>query len=459
MFKHLKTYPTTYANDLAAFVPEVWAQEALMVLLENMVIANLVYRDFSPMVAAFGDTVNTRYPADFTMTRKTDTDDVTKQDATATNVAVKLNQHNHVSFIIHDGEESKGFQTLREIYLVPAVQAMARGMDQFLLGQVYQFMDNSAGYLGTAAAKSSVLLTREVMNVNKVPLGGRNFVITPGSETDLLATAEFLDANTRGDDGTAMREAHIGRLLGFDFYMSQNTPSVADGNTTTAFAVDLIAGYAIGSTDLVVDGSSSDITAGSWCTIAGDMTPQKITAVTSSPTTGITISPGLKRAVLNNAVITVYSPGAINCGDDYASGWAKSLVVDGFTVAPKTGQLVSFDAAGTKDNYATINTPTTVSMDLDRPLEAKEENGDVVGIGPAGDYNFAFHRNSIALVSRPLAPPAAGTGALSYVANYQGIGLRVTITYDGTAQGHLVTVDMLAGVKVLDEDLGCILYA
>jgi hypothetical protein len=78
---------------------------------------------------------------------------------------------------------------------------------------------------------------------------------------------------------------------------------------------------------------------------------------------------------------------------------------------------------------------------------------------PAGDYNFAFHRNALALVTRPLAAPAAGTGALSFVASYNGLSMRVTITYDGTKQGHLVTCDLLCGIKTLDRRLGCVLLA
>ena len=54
-----------YANDNDAFVPEKWAMEGLMQLEENMVIANMVHRDFENEVARFGDTVNTRKPGEF----------------------------------------------------------------------------------------------------------------------------------------------------------------------------------------------------------------------------------------------------------------------------------------------------------------------------------------------------------------------------------------------------------
>lgn len=48
-----------HANDNDAFVPEIWAQEGLAILEENMVAANLVHRDFENEIARFGDVVNT----------------------------------------------------------------------------------------------------------------------------------------------------------------------------------------------------------------------------------------------------------------------------------------------------------------------------------------------------------------------------------------------------------------
>ena len=65
----------------------------------------------------------------------------------------------------------------------------------------------------------------------------------------------------------------------------------------------------------------------------------------------------------------------------------------------------------------------------------------------------------MALVTRPLAAPAAGTGALSSVASYNGLSIRVVMTYDGVKQGHLVTVDMLCGIKILNTDLGIALLS
>ena len=50
----------SYANDNDALIPELWARESIAVLEENMVMGQLVHRDFSMDVADYGDVVNTR---------------------------------------------------------------------------------------------------------------------------------------------------------------------------------------------------------------------------------------------------------------------------------------------------------------------------------------------------------------------------------------------------------------
>ena len=457
----LSVAETVFANSLDAFIPELWAQESLMILEANMIAANLVHRDFSPIIAMAGDVVNTRLPAEFTAVRKVDTDDVTVQDATATNVAVHLNQHLHTSFLIRDGEESKGFKLLRDEYLYPAMLSIAQMVDEIVLGEVYQFLGNCVGNLGTTPTKESVIAVREVMNRNQVPMQGRNLILTASTEADLLAVEQFVAADKIGDEGTALREGSLGRKFGLNLFMAQNTPSIASGNTAVTGAVNNAAGYVVGDTTITVDGLSAAITNGTYFTVAGDMTPQRVVSTVGGATpTSITFLPGLKNDVLDNAVVTLYTPGAINLVAGYANGYGKSLVIDGFTVAPKVGQLVAVGNTPASDAvFSALSTPTTTSLLLNRPLEAAAADDAVVAIGPPGNYNFAFHRNAVALVTRPLAAPAPGTGALSFVASYNGLSVRVTITYSGSQQGHLVTCDMLCGVKTLDSRLGAVLLA
>lgn len=461
--KFIQTFENAvYDNDFdtndRAYVPEVWAQESLMILEENMVMANLVHRDFEDEIQEFGDVVNTRRPGSFTAKRKGDNDDVTVQDATADKVQIPLNQYLHTSFKIRDGQMSKSFKDLVNEFLRPAIVSIAQGVDQIILAQMHQFQANSCGKLGTDPTRGTVIAANTVLNNNSVPLEGRNMVVTPNAEGALLDIGEFIKANEVGDDGTAMRNAWLGTKFGFDFFMSQNAPSIDSGSVTTESAtVDGAASK--GATSITYDGYSGTITAGSWVTFAGDATPQFVKASTSSI---LTIEPGLKRAVEDGAVITIYPTTTQNDadGDDYDANYYKSLTVTALTDTPQRGQIVtSGTTTGYNNIYGLIDASTKTSLTLDRPLGAEITNGATIGLGPAGEFCFGFHPNAIALISRPLAAPPADLGVRSAVVNFGGLSIRLTITYDGNGQGVLVTADLLMGVKVLDTDLGVLMYA
>tara|TARA_R110000765_G_scaffold8465_3_gene27283 strand:- start:11547 stop:12923 length:1377 start_codon:yes stop_codon:yes gene_type:complete len=450
----IEAWISVFDND--ALVPEFWANEALMVLESNMVASRLVDRQYEPTIAEYGDTVNAHRPGSFVAKRKTDDDNVTTQAANSTKVPVVLDQWLHVSFIIKDGELSKGFVNLLDYHLRPALIAHAEGLDQVVLSQGYRFLGNSVGKLEVDPGKGTVIAAREKMTNNKCPLSNRIMFISPDTEGSLLDIGEFTKANEAGDDGEAIREANLGRKLGFNFFTGQNTMSVAPGSTTVTGAIDNGAGYALGSTVLTVDGLAAAIANGSWCTIGGDMTPQQITATVGAGTpTQLTVTPGLATPVADDAVITVYTAGAIDEAANYAAGWVKPITVDGFTVAPKVGQLVSFGTDS--DRYGSVFESSTTEINVDRALKLQALNDKVVGLGPAGNYNFAMHPNAVSLVSRPLAQPVEGAGARSAVVEYGGVALRVVITYDGEAQGHRVTVDHLAGIEVMDQNLGCVM--
>ena len=455
MSKRSRAKRTFGANTVDPYYPELWAQEGLLQLENQMVMAGLVHRDFQPTIANFGDVVNAQRPSDFTAARKGVNDDITLQNAVGTNVPVALNHLVHTSFIIRDAERSMAFKDLIATFIVPAARSMAQYVDSVLCGYGYQFLANVQGKLGTALTKDGLVDVRSAANTAKWPMSDRRLVLTPYSEGDLLKEDEFTSANTVGDNGTALREAHLGRKLGFDIFMDQNASTVATGSTiVTGGEINLGAGYAVGSTSLVVDGLSAAVTAGSYITIEGDMTPHRIVSSVGGGTpTTIVITPGLTSAVVDNADLTIYTPGAVNYGPGYAAGYTGAIVINGFTVAPKVGQLIAFGTTAATDVYRVL-AATTISLTVDRPLDAAIAHTDTVSVGPAGKYNLAFHRNALALVCRPLAAPIAGTGARSAVVSNNNISMRWTLAYDATKQGHIGTFDLLMGVAVLDSGLG-----
>ncbi len=470
-----KPFVTHYANSLDAFVPEWWANESVAILVENQVAANLVHRDFEFLFANAGDIVNTRKPGEFTAKRKSVADDVTIQDATATNIAVALDQHVHTTFLIRDGEETKSFKSLVDEYLRPATISLSRFVDKMVLGQAYQFMNNSAGTLAGLTSSNAVQFisdTRNVMNKNNAHMNNRHIIWTPDAETLLIQNAVFHEAEKVGDDGTALREASIGRKLGFQHWMAQNTSEIsASGETLGTGDINNAAGYPVGTTVLTVNNFGADeMNAGNWISING--IPYLCVAINNDTPTALTLeAPGLREAVANGDDVIGYVDGnKVDLAAGYAIGFDKEIKIDdGSAAVPngtlQVGQMVTFGdgTAGTRTRYTIMEITvgaTEHDILLDRPLEVALSDNDEVNYGPeAGGFNFAFHRNAMTLVIRPLQLPQAGTGARAANASFNGGTMRVVITYDGTKQGHLVTLDFLAGIKVLDTDLGAVCFS
>lgn len=479
--KFLKTlsyvaFDNDFDTDERAWNPEIWAAETLAVLEENMVIGRLVHTDFSNEIASFGDTVNTRKPGSFTAKRKGTNDDVDVQNATAVKVPVVLNQHVHTSFMIRDGEESRSFRDLIDEYLRPAAKSLAEHIDRILLGQVFQYLDNMVEIDPndtTSDIKDCILDVREVQNIKKVPMDGRNLILTPASETEALKLDLFLSAERVGDEGTALREASLGKKLGYNTFMSQNTPGYAtDGGSTlgtTNAAGSTDGAHAAGSTVITLTTDSSAILAGMYITFTTVPGVYRVTA--GAAATEITIDRGLEALCPDDSFIRYYTVGAVDLAghsgvSTYPIGYSKEINIAASGVVPQLGQLVGFGDSDSDPvrtgEYCIIDVATGSGAGdyyilLDRPLEAALEDTDVVNYGPPFQYNFAFDRAALALVNRPLALPRPGTGASSGVSSYNDLSMRVVITYDGTAQGHLVTLDLLCGVKVLDEDRGAVM--
>ena len=458
-----------WANDNDALIPELWAREALRTLMSNMVMGSLVNRDFSEMVANFGDVVNTSRPADFSGKRKTDADNVTEQDAVSPNIPVPLDQHFHVTFVIKDGEMSKALPNLVERYLEPAARELAEKVDQVLCGQVVRLNGvNEEGRLGEMTktnAPDIILDANTALDISRCPKQGRNLVLGPRAQKATLGAELFVSADKRGDEGTALRTASLGSVYGMDAFMDQNVPysDVGDADTHTGVTDGAEAAGATVVETTVVDAAA--IVAGSYVVFGGEGKPYRIDSKANDPV-DITLTEGLRDAVAAGADVTVYGVGAVDEAAGYAAGYAKEIVTDGWasdSVRPQLGQGVTFGTGASSHSYTIIAVDNSVashsSILLDRPLDSALADDAVVYPHPAGGWNVALHRDALALVNRPLALVPADTGARSFVASFDDLSMRVTMQYDSTVQGMRVTFDLLCGVAVLDDRLACAVYS
>lgn len=70
--------------------------------------------------------------------------------------------------------------------------------------------------------------------------------------------------------------------------------------------------------------------------------------------------------------------------------------------------------------------------------------------------NLFMHRNALILVTRPLPQAPGGAGVIQRVMSEDGIGLRVTVSYDHDHLGLKISIDVLYGVAELRDNHGVV---
>lgn len=210
--------------------PSIIAREALMVLRNNAVMANLVYRDYSDeFVPGVGSKISIRKPATFEA--KEFTSQIEVQNITETKVDVTMDKFLDVSFGVSAKELTLDIADFSEQFLVPAMQAFADKVDKYLIALADAISTNKV-VKEDPVDVSAVVDARAFLTKNAAPLTERRFVYNSDVEAALLKTDLFVNASAVGDEGTALREASLGRKFGMDFYVDQNFDTA-----TTAKAV------------------------------------------------------------------------------------------------------------------------------------------------------------------------------------------------------------------------------
>lgn len=456
------------ANSLSAALPQYWANTALMQLMELTPAAQSVNRQFAPQLARAGDQVNAYRTDRRKIRRKDGSDNNTEADANLTAVPVVLDQYFYDAFVITDEDEALSIAQLTDLFLVEAVRTIARGVDRAILGRVHAFLRQGtpakrAGKLGgmtTDNASDYILEAEEVLQDNLAPMEGlRTAIVHHTVNTKLMGTDVFQRADARGGENT-IRTGQVGTIYNTDVVMSQNVNYVASsGADTQTAAVNNGGGYAAGTTGaLTVTDPGNNYTEGEFVVIAGNDQPTYLTA--TNGTTSITLNEALKYAVVDTAVITHYQH-VTNEATERLAGYKKTMT---FTHTSgknlQVGQLLAFGTSS-RHTYTIIevesSTATTTTVLLDRPLEATVASGAEAYPGPAGAMCPVLHEDAIAFVSRPMREK--NKGAISAVANFGGIGIRVAMQDELSSSGTRVVVDLLAGVSVLNEDLMCVMLA
>lgn len=235
------------------------ARQALPILENNLVMGGLVYRDLDATFAQKGDTIQVRKPAAFTAVEFDGDLTGEFQAITETAVDVKLDKIASVDVEVTSKELTLEVPQFQDQVIMPAMAALGQKIDSDITS-LYKDIPYAYGAAGTTPDElADIAGVRKVLNENKVPLALRRLVIDPEADAKFNVLDVFAKADASGTT-LGLREAALGRKLGFDMYMDQNIKAHTAGGYAALLDVTITAGAA-GATAIKLESTAGASTA------------------------------------------------------------------------------------------------------------------------------------------------------------------------------------------------------
>lgn len=78
---------------------------------------------------------------------------------------------------------------------------------------------------------------------------------------------------------------------------------------------------------------------------------------------------------------------------------------------------------------------------------------------PANYRNIVMAKEAMSLVIRPPDAPSSAPHVTTTFLDFEGVPVRMMVTYDFVTKAYITSFDYLYGIKVFRPDLGCIIYS
>jgi hypothetical protein len=240
----------TTANVASAIVKLV-AADALPALVGNLVMGNLVNRDYEPTLAQAGDTVNVPIAPQLVANNLADVTGVgnatvTPQNPSLGNAQIVLNTHAEATFQIPDVTKVLAVPDLLKVYMQPAVAAIAEKIESDLLNLYAGFSANTPlGTAGTPVTEALLDQAETSLFQAMVPSNSPKFlVVDSNTYSAMRQIPRFSEFQNTGEAGLrALVDGTIGKIKDFFVFRSQYVQKTGSSPINThnlAFCRDAI---------------------------------------------------------------------------------------------------------------------------------------------------------------------------------------------------------------------------
>jgi len=236
------------STNVANAIVKLVAADALPALVGNLVMGNLVNRDYEPVLANAGDTINVPIPPVMTANNLADGGSVQAQNPSLGNAQIVLENHVEATFQIPDVTKALAVPDLLKLYMQPSVAAIAQKIESDLLNLYAGFTTNPAvGTPGTALTEATIDAAETALFNAMVPSNQEKyFVVSAGAYSQWRQIPLFEEFQTAGASGLrALIDGTVAKYKDFYVFRSQFVPQTgtAPGPYTThnlAFTKDAI---------------------------------------------------------------------------------------------------------------------------------------------------------------------------------------------------------------------------
>lgn len=212
----------TTITDAADIIAKYWLNEAIVRFRKEILMARLCRRDYSETTASLGDTISIPKRGSVTVRDKAPGTDITTDSPSNTKVDVVIDTHKYVSWGAEDHTIAKAMPVGLQ-YLDDAMPQLAEAVELDLLN-LYSECALSAGTQGTPLDEDTILSARQQLNEQNAPMTNRYMVVGPADEANLLKIDRFTRYDARGGNEDRIAEGSLGRLHGFNTFMSTMVP-------------------------------------------------------------------------------------------------------------------------------------------------------------------------------------------------------------------------------------------
>jgi len=219
------------------------AADALPALVGSLVMGNLVNRSYEADLAQAGDTVNIAIPPTMSANNIMEGGSVQTQNPSLGNAQVVINIHAESSFQIPDVTRVLAHPQLLQMYMMPAIIALATRVETDLLQLYINLTANSSvGSGGITITESVVDNAETALFTALVPDGLPKFLVVSGpTYSDMRQVQRFSEEKVSPEYAEVIPTGTVGRIKNFYVMRSQLVSKVGGTTYNVAFARDAFA--------------------------------------------------------------------------------------------------------------------------------------------------------------------------------------------------------------------------